>query len=455
MATPYHQRMDIIVNTSDIAAARAELARAFGALDTKRPEAWDVYGYPEQVAFAKIKTAYERFGPAHGAVHRLLDTCWEEYPRIKRPDDDEQSPWEKSVSALFKSAKVWPALRDFDRKNLIGRFSALVYRVADGQSLDQPLIRARKLVEVIPLYEDQIKVEAWDTDQTSETYGQPMMFGVRTRSPDAQDTQGAPEAWINVHHSRVQILAEGAIGDMFSGVPMLRAAYNHLVDLEKISGGSAESYLKNSARTVVFQYEPGASVQSIQAADGSTKTVRQIHEEQTQALNRNQDASIVLQGGKAETLQTSISDPTGAYLLAANLFSAAVRIPFTILFGQQTGRLASDQDNADLIARATSRRNIELTPMLEEFITRMQAAGIIEPGEFEVEWPTLGAPTDDEKVTILGKMTDAMVKASSAGIVAPLFDENELRRVVDYEEREELAAMPAPQEEGEKDDREL
>lgn len=69
--------------------------------------------------------------------------------------------------------------------------------------------------------------------------------------------------------------------------------------------------------------------------------------------------------------------------------------------------------------------------MLEEFITRMQAAGIIDSGEFEIEWPPVNAPTEKDKVELLGKMTAAMQQAYQAGLTEPLFDANELRAVVD------------------------
>lgn len=237
----------------------------------------------------------------------------------------------------------------------------------------------------------------------------------------------------------MQILAEGSVGDMFDGVPLLRAGFNNLVDIEKLSGGGAESALKNSARTIVFQYEPTASVQAIstQNPDGSvgTKSVREVHEEQTRALNRNQDASIVLQGGEATTLQTTQSDLEPQFNISANLFAASVRMPFTVLFGQQTGRLASDEDKADFGARCASRQANDLTPMLEEFVRRMQACGIFDKGDFEVEWPPVNAPSDKDKLENLGKATAAMQQAFQAGLTEPLFDANELRAMVGFEPR--------------------
>ncbi|MBS3018551.1 hypothetical protein DJFAAGMI_01283 [Comamonas sp. PE63] len=428
---------EIITNSLEISRARREFLGSLG-LDAKRATAWIQYGYSEQVSFEMLYAAYERGGAGHGAVHRLLDACWLKLPRIKKPNSDEISPWEVKAGRVLRSIRAWSKLKDLDRRNMVGRYAAVIYRVADSKALEEPLERATKLVDLIPLYENQIKVTKWHTDPGTENYGTPAMFQYRRISPPGTDTEGRPEEWADVHPSRVQILAEGAVGDFYDGVPLLRAGFNRLVDLDKIAGGSGESFLKNSARTIVFKYDTGGMPQAMPGPDGvETGSVREAHEEQAKALNKNQDAAVVIQGGDATTLQTAISDPTGPWTTAANEFAASVRIPFTVLFGQQTGRLASDEDKSDFANRCSSRQEFELTPMLEEFITRMQAAGIIDAGEFEIEWPPVNAPTEKDKAELLGKMTAAMQQAFQAGLTEPIFDANELRAVMDFEQRKD------------------
>lgn len=426
----------LVINTYEIARARQETLMGLG-LDAKRPTAWQQYGYPADVTFDQLYAAYRRGGSGHGAVHRLLNACWQQAPRIKRPAVDDETPWETKVKKALGKIHVFKKLKDLDRRNLIGHYAALIYRVRDGLKLNEPLVRASELVDLVPVFEDQIKVTHWNSDTDSEDYGKPTMFQYRTQQRGT-DKQGKPEEWADVHPSRVQILAEGAINDFFEGVPLLEAGFNKLVDLEKIEGGSAESFLKNSARTIVFNYEANAAVQAIPtgaSGEPESVSVKQAHEDQARALNRNQDASIVMQGGEATTLQTTISDPTGPWAIAANSFAASVQIPFTILYGQQTGRLASDEDKADFAARCADRQTNELTPMLQEFVARMQACGVIEKGEFEIEWPTLNAPSDEDKFTLLGKATAASQQAFQAGLTDPLFDANELRQIAGFEPR--------------------
>jgi len=422
----------ITVNTSDLEIIRSRQS-LMGSLDAKRPDAWGVFGYPQDVTFQHMLTAYTRGGAGHGAIHRLLDGCWQQLPRIKQPQEDKETPWEVNTAKLLTSIRAWAKLRDFDRRNMVGRYAALIYRVGDDKKLSDPMECAQRLVDLVPVYEDQLKVTMWHSDPAQENYGQPAMFQYMSRRIGAVDTQGAPIEWQEVHPSRVQILAEGSVGDMFDGVPMLMAGFNALIDVEKISGSSAESFLKNSARTLTIQYEAGASP-SILNADGSTGSVKQAHEDQARALNRNMDATIVTQGAKADVLHTTVSDPTGAFQLAANIFSSSVQLPFTVLFGQQTGRLASDQDKADAQARYKARQANELTPMLEEFVRRMQAAGIIEVGEFEIEWPDLAAPSDKDKLAISLAMAAINTEVFRAGMQGEMpFDGAEIRKVAGYE----------------------
>lgn len=427
----------ITVNEADLVRGRTEFLSGFmGSLDAKRPAAWAVYGYPEQVTFDKLLSAYMRGGPAYGAVHRLLDTCWLDNPCIKPPGKDDETPWETQVRQVFDTVDVWEKLQDFDRRNLVGRYAALVYRVADNLPLDQPLLRATELVDLVPLYEDQIKVTAWHSDPADwQRYGMPAMYQMRAKSPAALaggDTQGQPELWLDVHPSRVQILAEGSVGGMFDGVPLLLPGFNSLVDLEKITGGSAESFLKNSARTLTFEYGPDASPQAA-VGGGTADEVKQKHDDRAKAINRNQDAAIVTQGAKTGVLQTTTHDPAGAWMAAANTFACAVRIPFTTLFGQQTGRLASDEDKRDMQARGKSRRMRLLNRMIREFVKRMQMCGVLPDGPFVIEWPPLDAPGDKDRAELLKAYASAMQAAAGAQVTEPLFIADELRKVVGYD----------------------
>lgn len=432
----------LIVNELDAhAVARSRMALVSGSIDMKRPGAYEVFGYPQQVTFDLLLQAYKRGGAGHGAVHRLLDKCWEMLPRIKpTAAGEEVTSWETKLLAVFKGCGAWAKLRDLDRKNMVGRYAAVIYRARDGKALREPLEKASALVDLVPVYEDQIKVTDWHSDQNDpDNYGKPRMFQYQSRRIEASDTQGQPVEWQDVHPSRVQILAEGAVGDdFFQGVPLLESGFNELINLEKISGGSSEGFLKNAARTLAYEFDKDARLTTIDA-EGKEVSAKPALEAQARRMNSNMDASAVLVGGKINALQTSMPDPTKPFEVAACMFAASVRIPFTILFGQQTGRLASDEDKADFQARCKSRQTNELTPMLEQLVKRLQACGLVDLGEFIVEWPDIAAPSDLQKLEHAAKMADIAQKAASTnGTIEVPFDANEIRQAAGYEPRADL-----------------
>lgn len=434
------------VNTSEIEIIRARqrLAEIFGgSLDAKRPTAWVSYGYRDELTFDDYLNGYTRHPAAHGAIHRLLDGCWQKKPRIKQSEAEDVTDWETKLKGIFKALKAWSKLRDFDRRNMIGRYAGLIYRLSDGQALDQPVTAAANLVEIVPVYEGQLKVTEWDSDVNSNTYGKPRMYQYRKKVLKG-DTQAQPDEWANVHPDRVQIMAEGSVGDMFDGVPMLRAGFNALVDLEKVGGGSAESYLKNSSRAVTFTYDPQATPATI-GENGQTVSVKDAHEAQVRALNSNIDAAIVTQGATVGTLQTTIADPTGSFNVAANLFAASVRLPFTVVFGQQTGRLASDEDRRDAAERYKARQDNELTPMLTEFVNAVIRFGMIEDADFVIEWPDVFAPSDDQKLSLAKKMADVNEQLAKIGM-EPAFSAEEIRQAGGYDPKTLPDAIEAPPE---------
>lgn len=452
--------MSIITNALNAVAQRLNFISQFSGsgIDSKRATSWATFGYPDGLSFEDYRKAYERGGAGFGAVHKMLAKCWEECPKIyegAEPQADDakvKTAWEKEVSALLSSPTLLTIQRlvDFDRRNLVGRYSALIYQIADNEKWDKPVkktsaVSNRRLVRLIPAFESQIRVPEWNSDNTSEQYGQPKMYQFRTREDMAGDTQGQPEEWVDIHPDRIQILAEGSSYGMFEGTPYLRAGYNNLISIDKVQGGSAECFLKNASRQIVVEFDANADVPTA-VRNGATGEEEPINvgdelNEQMKLLNSNSDAAIALQGGKVTTLQSQMSDPEPSWLINANSFSASVQIPFTILFGQQTGRLASDEDKKDFAKTAKARQFYTLTPMLYEFITRMMAIGQISTtAAFNIEWPDLLSASDKEKLENGKALMDMNKSAPAAGQSAP-FDENEVRVACGYAKKTDFPVV--------------
>lgn len=425
--------------------------------NTKRTKLWDEFGYPEQVGFYQYHRAYERNAVAHAAVHKLLDSCWTDNPTIidgaEKEEAKETTPWEASVTKLM--SKHWPKIKDADRRNMVGRYSAILLQIKDNREWKEPVDKAvvkslgpAALVKLIPAWESQIKPGSFDTDTMSETYGEPVNYEFNEQ-PVGDDGTYGPVRSVTVHPDRVIILCEGAEDEnMLSGIPLLRAGYNKLLDLEKTSGGSAEGFLKNASRQLGIAFDKDTDMAALkdQAEQAGFKDLGAALNDKIARMNRGSDAALVMQAGTPSVLSVAAADPTPTWTTAANEFSASIQCPFTIQFGQQTGRLASDEDKTDWAKRCNGRRWGFQSDVVSVVIERFWMFGIIDPptsGEMTLVWSDLLAPSEKEKIANMQAMADVAQKtAQSFGRSA--VSENEVRAVGELEPLKEEESPEVP-----------
>ncbi len=164
-------------------------------------------------------------------------------------------------------------------------------------------------------------------------------------------------------------------------------------------------------------------------------------------LNRGTDAAAVMQAGQMHVLGVTPGDPGPTWEVTANELAASVQIPFTILFGQQTGRLASDEDKTDWAIRRNTRRNGFLTDRITALLERFWTLGIIDPptnGEVTISWTDLLAPGEKEKIENASKLADIVQKTSGFYGGEPPFTANELREIVGLDPLPEPKQPPNP-----------
>ncbi|MBK0031718.1 DUF1073 domain-containing protein [Erwinia sp. S43] len=431
--------------------------------NTKRTKLWDEFGYPDQVGFEQYYRAYERNPVAHAGVHKLLDNCWADNPTIIDGDEAREATkttqWEKQVTKLLK--KHWPKIKDADRRNLIGRYSALLIQFKDGREWHLPVdrvlvgrLKEAAIVRLIPAWESQVKPGNFDTDTMSETYGQPVSYNFNEQ-PVGDDGTYGPVRGVTVHPDRIIILSEGSEDEnMLSGVPFLRAGYNKLLDLEKVSGGSAEGFLKNASRQlgIAFDKDTDIATLSSQAKEAGFKDLGDALNDKVGRMNRGTDAALVMQAGEPSVLSVAAADPDPTWTVNANEFAASIQCPFTILFGQQTGRLASDEDKTDWAKRCNGRRWGFMSAVITAVIERFWTMGAIEPpdsGEVTLAWSDLLAPSEKEKIANMQAMADVAQKTQQAYGTAAI-EPNEVRAVGELEPLKE-PEPPDPNDKPDKD----
>src|SRR5690606_9207888 len=229
---------------------------------------------------------------------------------IEGDDQDnarDETAWERSNKPLFNGGRFWRTVAEADRRRLVGRYSGLLIQLRDSGRWDQKVQKkGAAAVKLIPAWAGSLKPIGFNTNAQDEGYGQ-----VTKWQYTENGFNGNAGRQIEIHPDRIFILgdwSEDAIG-------FLEPAYNSFVSLEKVEGGSGESFLKNAARqlNINFQAE-GIDFNNLAALYGvSVQELQAKFNEVAVEMNRGTDAVLVTQGATTTPLVTSVPDPSPTY----------------------------------------------------------------------------------------------------------------------------------------------
>lgn len=415
------------INDARIARARMGLIYGGYGLDDKRKcSAWAEYGWPTEVTYDMLFGLYRRGGLAHGAVSKVIGACWKTDPWIIEGDDQDESKdetrWEKSATQTL-TARIWRAFAEGDRRRLVGRYAGLLLHVNDGKAWNQPVAKGKALVKVTPAWAGALKPSRFDDNENSQTYGQPIEWEYAEVRRD-----GMAGRRVKIHPDRIFILGDwegGAIG-------WLEPAYNSFVSLEKVEGGSGESFLKNAARQLNINFDKEIDFANIAAMYGVT--VDELQDKFNEAaveLNRGNDVVMPTQGATVTPLVTAVADPRPTYDVNLQTVSAALDIPSRVLVGNQQGERASTEDQRYFNSRCQSRRR-DLSFEIEDFADHLIRIGVLDAvAEKTVMWDDLNEQTAVEKLDSAKKMSE--VNSTSIMTGEAVFTNDEIRVAAGYD----------------------
>ena len=400
-------------------------------LDNKRHSAWCEYGFPEQVTYENLYALYRRGGISHGAVEKLVGKCWQTNPEIIEGDDADESKdetiWEKNTKKVF-TKRLWRAFAEADRRRLVGRYAGILLHINDSRVWDQPVVRGKSLKKVTIAWAGSLTVSEWVTDQKSADYGQPKQWKYVESLPNGGTNQRF------VHPDRVFILGDysnDAIG-------FLEPGYNACVSLEKVEGGSGESFLKNAARQLNVNFEKEIDFNNLASLYGvSIDELQDKFNEVAGEMNRGNDVLMTTQGATVAPLVTAVADPSATYNVNLQTFAASVDIPVKVLVGMQTGERASTEDQKYFNARCQSRRG-DLSFEIEDFSDKLIDLNIIDAvSEKTVIWDDLNEQTGTEKLANAKTMAEINQTFQGSG-ENPAFSREEIRTAAGYENVDEF-----------------
>jgi hypothetical protein len=428
-----NSKLEMITNSSSIPMGiRDRIASIISGSnftgDTMHDIALD-FGYPETINFNMLWNMYRRFGIAKNAIELPVESSWTRNPCIESEDDQFMSDFDK----LCKNTRLFQRLKALDRRQRVGRYAGLFVRVRDGKKPNEPLDGKlngiASVMSVTPLYEGQLTVQEVDNDPASERFSLPVMYQFSGSAAGDRNEKSAVS--FNIHWTRVILTSESADNGGIYGNPVLESCYNSLMDLRKIIGGGAEGFYKNSAQSVIFELKDAAS------ASANTELLQSFNEKYDDFSKNRHRRSMWTPGLEAKPLTADMITAESFFNNALNDVAASVRIPATILIGQQTGRLASQEDSRGYLSTINSRNENYLPEMIGDVIDWFINNGVLPYAKYEVEFQDMLAMSDAELVANAKELAEINLKTFQAGKSAP-FGSEEIRAQAGFEPMEEI-----------------
>ena len=288
----------------------------------------DVYkicGYPPSLTISDYLGRYERQGLAKRVVRAEPVATWRKLPTIRdgasdvdsRDDTPFCTEWGRLAGfgdldrdLLSDSRSYWYYLLEADILAGIGGFAILLFGFSDGR-LDEPLRKGgrNKLLYLSVYHAGQVEIrqEYIDTNTNSARYGLPEYYDVQL-----DDTGG----YRKVHFSRVLHVCET---DNLYGTSRLTDVYNHLIDVEKVLSGAAESGWRAADRKYILTTKDGYRLTNKEEAIALAQIVED--------MNNNQRNVVALDGVDVQIVLGQIVDPSASANAYLTQISIAKEIP--------------------------------------------------------------------------------------------------------------------------------
>lgn len=440
------QRSDELIVNEIQNQMRRSMAKCFagGALDDKRPGAWSNYGYKLNLDFDDFYQLWRRNAIANALVARTVEKCWQDYPELiqgELSDKDKKSTrWETAAKAFAKKYDLWDALVEADTYRIVGGCSALIIQVADDKQWNESLttsVRDKRFHKFIPAWKGQLTPASYNDDQTDVNYGEVTMWNFNELAVGETGLHGRARA-LEIHPDRLIML-----GDYDSGLSRYEASFNSFVNLEKIEGGSGESFLKNASRQLAINFTKDVDLSAIAAAHARpVKDIQKIFDQITTNMNLGLDQSILTQGAEVKPLVATVPDPKEHYAISLQSACAPFMCPSKIVVGNQAGQLASGEDKKEWAETCMSRRSKDLTKIITTVVRHLQKFGFILAAEFSVKWSNLAEATEAEKIERALKMADINAKNIISGDIT--YRTEEIRDASGHDNDEPIEKLPEP-----------
>ena len=429
----------------DINASLSRAALMSGVLGGSYSGDRNVYtalGYPTDINYADYKGKYDRQDISKRIIDAYPDATWRGEPKIFEVEDaDKKTEFETKIDEIVARINLFHYFNRVDKLAGIGQYAVLYLGYQGGdEDLAKDVGKATGLLYVQPYSESNASIKTLVTDKTDARYGKPETYELKTSNviKDAKLTASAPGT-ITVHWSRIVHVAEGLLESDIYGTPRLKAVYNRLMNMQLLSGGSAEMFWRGAFPGLALEMDAETKLSPQDEDDLEDEIEAYVHK-----LNRY----LRLKGVEAKSLAPQISDPKAHIDVQLLLISGATGIPVRILTGAERGELASTQDKENWNDRVDERRINFAEPMIIlQFISLLQRAGVLPmlPQEIRVSvsWPAIDVQSAKERADValsFARALQAYVRDGGSEIMQPI---DFFTKVMGFTDEESLMMVDA------------
>lgn len=401
---------------------RQRFARMAGFnLYSDRRKIFEVLGYPEVIDFSMYLDRFERGGIAKRIVTAAPRSMgWVKIAIAEKKEDlKTETDFELKVNSLFERLNVGSILERADVLAGIGEYSAIYIGAKElkGVSLKEPLGTLRSPDDIVylkPLRQDLCTITEWfgdkpDDDVSDPRYGLPKFYDVQIggdtrRSITGRGSSVASTTYTTrtVHWSRVVHVTHNPLyNDTFSA-PELEAIWNYLCDLDKLAGGGSEAAWKQAVIKTLFDLDKDVDPKTIDA------TTKDKLKDDLDEMMHELKSHVFSRGVTPRNIQTDVFKFGENVRIILTLIASTMDIPQRILYGSESGHLASTQDQENFNAYKSARADSFGTPLVRQLIDRLIKHGALpKPTKYDVIWPSEDEMSEPEKADLINKLAAA------------------------------------------------
>lgn len=417
-------------------------------------------GYPEtsELDAELFRDYFDRWSFAARVVEVYPMESWKQQPSIFEDEDpdittDFEQAFEDVSSSLTdlgemenhyrsedgRGNPLWSILKTADILSGIGHYGGLYfgYALQDGEELSSEVVKNSKspddLLSARPLDEPNMQIVSLESDTSNPRFGKPTSYNVTFDDIESSSGLMSTMRTQQVHHSRIVHLCDNRTTGAIIGIPRQRPVFNHILNLEKVYGGSGEMYWRGAFPGVTFETDPRVAGQlniDPNSPQGKARldSIKNMIEQMMNGLQRYGLFDAITMKTHAPT----VSSPKDQIEAEINAIAIKIATPKRILTGSERGELASSQDDTTWNNRLTERRYSYLSPfMISPVVNTLIHHGTLPKPKkgFTSVWEEPTSQSATEKADILLKRTQAMA-AYIAG------DVQEMMEPIDFLTRE-------------------